>query len=163
MTQQLLIPSKNFDVWGRLYTRYTLEPFPVNGGEPPGVLKTITPVTQADELLKRHRGLFESGSPTATGYVTVMTIPAGIRRQLITLRLTLISGTYTFNAIAVQDASEGNLLPIESFNSATTQIMIPLTAPITLDEGDTIQAFVNAFTDTGPLQLETWCVDEDAY
>jgi len=78
------IPSKQFDVWRRLYARYILEPFPVQNGGMPDVFKTITPVTQADDLLRVPRTLSsaEDISASAGTYTVYQTVPAGKRWRI---------------------------------------------------------------------------------
>jgi len=155
------IPSKKFSIWSRLYERFTLEPLPAS--TPPDVLKTIVPITSADDLLTRHKGLSEDTAVAGTGSVVLMTIPQGQRRLIKHLRATRASGTFTFNAFQYSDVSEGTTLTIDSFTTASTQIMAVLTAPIWLEEGDQIRAFVDVHSVAGNLTLEVSVEEEDAF
>ena len=72
-------PSKRFDVWRRLYTRFLIEPFPAAVGDSPGVSTTITPVTDADILLKVP-GIVDSGlnlTASAGTFVSSTIVPLG--------------------------------------------------------------------------------------
>jgi len=72
------IPSQRFDVWARLYDRFTLEPSVGESG-PPSVSEIVIPVTDADALVTdrvRHGALVNlSGS----GDIIAHTVPTGKR------------------------------------------------------------------------------------
>ena len=74
-----LIPSKRFDVWRRLYTRFLLEPRPATVGVDVG--KTIIPVTVVDLLLVRlaPQSAAQDISASAGAYVAFHTVPSGTR------------------------------------------------------------------------------------
>jgi len=78
------IPSKEYEVYRRLYARYLLEPFPVEGSQA-WVSPVIVPVTNADELLASSQivAQAEDISASAGVYVPYFTVPAG-RRWLLT-------------------------------------------------------------------------------
>jgi len=74
-------PSKLFDLWRRLYTRFAIEPLPVQDGLHPGVATTVFPTTDADELLAvqvantAQLNLDVSAGALVTGF----TVPTGKR------------------------------------------------------------------------------------
>lgn len=74
-------PSKLFDLWRRLYTRFAIEPLPAQDGPSPGVATTVFPVTDADELLKIQvaNTVQLDLDITAGALVTAFTVPAGKR------------------------------------------------------------------------------------
>lgn len=74
-------PSKLFDLWRRLYTRYQIEPVPVQDGQHPGVATTVFPVTDADELVTVQVANTAqlNLNITAGALVTAFTVPDGKR------------------------------------------------------------------------------------
>lgn len=96
MTQEqgaTAIPSRALEVWRRLYTRYALEPFPASVG--PDVLKTIVPVTQADQLLQTPEIREATVTSSAGNIVTYHTVPAGERWEVYGYELERLAGDRT--------------------------------------------------------------------
>lgn len=125
------IPSKQFTIWQRLYTRFTLEPAPVLGSQA-AVSTVIVPVTQVDALLEvRVAGLATldldvAGAILIAGY----TVPAGKRARLLYGR----KGTTT--ASTTISATIGGVTLILS-DAATAGVFLANGAEnIILDEGD---------------------------
>lgn len=80
------IPSRQLEVWRRLYQRYSLEPFPASVS--PDVLKTIVPVTQADLLLRVPVTVVSAATDlqaAAGTYVAMHTVPDGKRWNLVSI------------------------------------------------------------------------------
>jgi len=89
------IPAKKFDVWRRLYTRFLLEPKPLQESNA-AVQVSIQPVTQADELLRTPTIAKNSEdiSASAGTYVAFHTVPAGKRWKVTNIvRAATTSGT----------------------------------------------------------------------
>jgi len=81
----LVQPSRLFDLWRRLYTRFQIEPFPADPEQGPGVATTIFPVTIADDLVKLP--VAQSATldiqASAGGFVLAFTVPEGKRWQIL--------------------------------------------------------------------------------
>ena len=164
MTQNDLvnsIPSRALEVWRRLYTRYSLEPGPATVG--PDVLKTIVPVTQADLLLARHRGIETVTAIAATGVVVVHTVPVGIRRTFITLSMLRSGATFTFDIVNVVDVSEGQTVRIAPQAQTDNFVLGVQSAPIELEEGDQISVNVDTQSGTPDMILQGWVIDQDLF
>jgi len=73
------IPSKRFDVWRRLYTRFLLEPGPASGSRAE-VLTAIQPITDVDAVIAvaTVRRVDADLTP-ASGTVVGFTVPDGER------------------------------------------------------------------------------------
>ena len=80
---QMPIPSKRFDVWRRLYRRFTLEPEPSVGESRAGVGTTILPVTQADELLRTQKLTQAAALDLSTGGSYTAILTAGDQERII--------------------------------------------------------------------------------
>ena len=156
------IPSRALEVWRRLYTRYNLEPGPATVG--PDVLKTILPVTQADELLARHRGIVEDTTITGVGAgIVVHTVPVGIRREIITIRFHRVSGTWTIDMVSANDVSESAEVSLRDQGATANVFVAAWSAPIVLEEGDQITVDVATESVNGEGRLEMWVIDQDVF
>lgn len=132
------IPSKKFAVWDRLYTRFALEPFPAGVG--PDVLKTIAPVTDADELLKEYGADLQDSASVdagATASFTVSIVPEGERWVLYTMNFQRNSGDNQITNIFLRDVSRAINVSVDAF-SGTASRAIRLDQPLTMEEGDEI-------------------------
>lgn len=129
------IPSKRFDIWRRLYARFTLEPAPASGSQA-AVGVVVIPVTQVDRLLgvRAAQLVTEDLSPGAGAARGIYSCPVGVRATVL-----FVSGELT--------SSNTQLLARLLIAGATTDIALtaPGTAfrtyegnPLTLDEGDSI-------------------------
>ncbi len=101
-----LIPSKQFDVWQRLYKRYLLEPFPLVGSRA-AVGMTVQPVTQADELLRVYRVDVSPNldlSPASGADVVAFTVPADERWLLTWLQR---GATIANSTVTLTDGASG--------------------------------------------------------
>lgn len=154
------IPSRALDVWRRLYTRYTLEPGPATVS--PDVSKTIVPVTQADLLLARHRAVAVTTSPGGTGDHVVHTVPVGIRRAFVTLRIARATGTFTFDLVQVTDISEATTVTIAPQAQTDNFFLDPQPGLIELEAGDIVRVNIDAFT-SGTIRMESWVIDQDLF
>jgi len=155
------IPSRALEVWRRLYTRYTLEPGPASIA--PDVLKTIVPVTQADLLLARHKGIITLTTVDGTLDHLAHTVPQGLRQAFVTLALQRSGGTYTFDTIQVRDVSEGNTIIIAPQAQTDNFVLLAQSAPIELEEGDEIHINVDVHSVTGELTMAAWVIEQDIF
>ena len=71
-------PTKRFDLWRRLYTRFLIEPTPAEG-EGPAVSTVISPVTDADVLLREylHPGATGDLQASAGTFSALISVPDG--------------------------------------------------------------------------------------
>jgi len=155
------IPSRALEVWRRLYTRYTLEPGPASIG--PDVLKTIVPVTQADLLLARHKGVVEDTTIIGVGNLVVHTVPEGIRREIITIRFHRVTGTWTIDMVSANDVSEGAEVSLRGQAASDNVFVAAWSAPVVLEEGDQITVNVATESVNGDGRLEMWVIDQDLF
>ena len=156
------IPSRALDVWRRLYTRYSLEPGPASIA--PDVLKTIVPVTQADLLLARHKGIETDTTTTATGLHIAHTVPAGLRQAFITLMIQKTAGgTWTMDRVRAADVSEGTNVAISVQAQTDNFYFVAWAAPLELEEGDSIQIFIDTFVSGSNCALEAWVIEQDIF
>jgi len=126
-----LIPSKQFEAFRRLYARFLLEPFPATGSNA-AVLPYITPITDADELLKVPTSLQAAGDLTGTvgTYVAIHTVPNG---QRWILRNVHRAGSTGSSAIWLQNRGVTGFITI----NATGELAVSGLS-LRLDEADTI-------------------------
>ena len=77
-------PSRLFDLWRRMYTRFRIEPLPAQDTDPPGVLTTIIPVTDADALVTiQVANTVQLDLDVTDGiFVSAFTVPAGKRWRI---------------------------------------------------------------------------------
>ena len=145
---QLTIPSRSLDVWRRLYTRYSLEPFPASVS--PDVSKTIIPVTQADELLKAPTVQLSGAVVTETGNVNMFTVPNGERWTFYGYETDRVSGDRNINAVSVNLG--GAQCAIAEFTAAAShQLLLP--QRLILTQGSTIVQFVTGGATDGTWQM----------
>ena len=155
------IPSRQLSVWRRLYTRYSLEPEPASVS--PDVSKTIQPITNADELLQRPRGLVESVTVTGTGGFGIALVPAGVRWHLVSIHIRQSTGTFTFDRVILRDTSVNLDIIIDQFASATFRTVPGQSAPPVLDEGDRVSSNVDTHSVNGLLLAHLWLIEEDLF
>lgn len=164
MVQEGLIPSKRFDVWSRLYDRYSLEPNPLLKSQA-SVGLTIIPVTQADELLKQPRSFTETTEASATlnANLALATVPQGRRWGLLTFNVARLTGDNTFSRIQLFDASQGVTVILTEFSASTSE-NLRLEVPYRLDEGDLVTVLMDgAGSSASNIRLVMWLEDEAAF
>lgn len=125
MTQHLTIPSRALEVWRRLYTRYSLEPFPASIG--PDVSKTIQPVTQADLLLMTPEVRFNEFESVGSSDVIAVTVPDGERWRLHTVQIIRLGGDKDVSSVSI-------------FDGITAMRVVKL-----VNETDVVEQFQNSF------------------
>jgi len=125
------IPSKAFDIWRRLYTRFDLEPGPAVGGAPE-VGTSIIPVTQVDDLLRLPK-LKVSASTDLSGAgaltIPMLIVPGGERWKLVSL-----FRTSTIAASRIKVIDEGGVTVNLSKGGTAEELYIPGEGMV-LDEG----------------------------
>lgn len=114
------IPSKRFDIWRRLYTRFLLEPAPASTG--PDVGKTILPVTDADELLRVPRIDTTVTGTLTVGLRPVRTVPDGERWRLHAMDIARGSGDRTITRVSLTDVQGPNTMPIDEFTATGSYV-----------------------------------------
>lgn len=95
-------PARIFELWQRLYNRFSIEPVLSDTG--PGVETTIVPITNADELLRVSVMEFADLDlqASAGGNVPAFTVPEGQRWILLSA---LVPGTTANSQLYVGDGT----------------------------------------------------------
>lgn len=155
------IPSRQLEVWRRLYTRYSLEPWPASVS--PDVSKTVQPITNADDLLAKPRAELGIGTAAGTGDLQVAVVPADKRWELEALLVRLSSGDSTMNRIEIRDESEGTNIIIKAFSSSTSEVLPAGLGRIILDPGDSVRVNIDAFTGGGDWHANMWVTESDIF
>jgi len=115
------IPSKEFEVWRRLYARFLLEPMPAEGSQA-WVSPVITPVTDADDLLATPRIDSEAKDIQAAAgvYVPYFTVPTGRRWLLKGLRK---PATTAITRVLLRDTINGVNLDMSADQTAGENVL----------------------------------------
>lgn len=152
-------PSKRFDLWRRLYTRFTIEPLPAQVSESPGIGTIIQPTTDADLLLAVITPVQSGGlnlTAAAGSFVSGVTVPDGKRWRMMYLwRSTSIGSTQIDFIIGGQ----------------TMQFTVPGTAEelqltllgLHLDQGDEIGLITTNDAGDTAVQFRGAALEEDAF
>lgn len=148
-------------LWIRLQNRFKTSQ--VFGAEPPRILESIQPITNADELLQipKVSGLSKTFTELTTGMFLVFTVPEKKRWIAHTITAEVISGTMTIDRIVLYDLG---LLGVTIWNvAAGTYINGYLREKLVLEAG--WKLYVNIVTHTVLAGLESRIVytEEDAY
>lgn len=153
MLQHDSIPSRALEIWRRLYTRFSLEPGPASIG--PDVSKTILPITDVSELLRRPRVATGTAdlSPAAGTYVPVHTVPAGARW---TITAYFVGGSTT--AASIQVSVNGTNVTIRAGSAAEDR-----QGEWVLDENDSIGLVTNADAGDTAILLDIHFREEDSF
>jgi len=155
------IPSKQFDVWTRLYKRYLLEPGPLLVTRAALGL-TVLPVTQADRLLQRPDVRVFTVSITSQSTFTMATVPLGERWTLSFMEMVLAGGTWTHNRLDLRDPGGANMI-IDNYTATGGSELFQPNTPVTLDELWEIRVNVNSHSGAGNGQLTVLIEVEDAF
>lgn len=152
-------PSKLFDLWRRLYTRFSIEPFPATG-EGPAVGTTIIPITDADALLTAPLATSDSLdlSASAGAFVLAQTVPAGKRWTLMWLFRSATVANSRVRAV-VTPAAIGLGLTLQA-----TSLEIPeFITGIVFEQGDTIGMETTGNVGDDAVTLQLYLLEEDAF
>jgi hypothetical protein len=156
-----LVPSKQFDIWRRLYTRFGLEPGPAPGSR--ALLSTvIRPTTNIDDLLRAPAIEMVTGVATPVGVVTFFTVPAGARWHLRALHCIRTAGDRTVDTLYLYTpgGSPMAILTQSAAGSWTTGLLTP--TPL-LDENWTIRLNITGGATDGTWDAEVLVDSEDAF
>lgn len=153
------IPSRRYDAFQRLYARYLLDPGPVQGGQGPGVLTTVIPVTQLDELLAVPKVLSASLAlePSAGTYVVGLTVPDGKRWKL---RLITLNNTAATTRIQMRDESANERV---SLDVNGTSLHVVDGVQYSLDESDSIGALTTGNAGDTAITMAAYVEESDAF
>jgi len=157
----LPIPSKAFEVWIRLYRRYALEPLPLQESRA-GVLPIIQPITDADRLLRLPTIDTSTVEVTAVGWISMLTVPEGQRWGLGFTRAVRASGTMTHNAFRVVSPT-GALMTVHEYTGTAGSELKEWLQELILDQGWTLQVFVDTHSVTGNMQMDVLFELEEAF
>jgi len=152
------IPSRALTVWRRLYTRYSLEPFPASVS--PDVSKTIQPITDADELLRVPAVDITTTGSLTTGEQVARTVPEPQRWKLYSWDVNRASGDRLVEGISLGDGSQS--VRIDSQTAAGTFIT-RLATPLLMDPGWQFILHIAGGTTDGTWLVELLLQIEDAF
>jgi len=162
----MTLPSRRFNLWQRMYARFSLEPAPAQMTEPPGVATVIVPVTDADELLADPGIQFEFSITVGAGVsanTIMLTVPAGKRWKLYTLLCNRTSGDNLCDGFALGDVSVGDIITID-IQTAAVDVVLRLPVPLTLEENDTIRFHTDGSGVSGSdFNTRAWITEEDRF
>lgn len=134
------IPSKRFDVWRRLYSRFLLEPEPLVGSRA-AVSTVIQPITDVDTVVSessiRRAGFDLTG---ASGTFKGFTVPAGERWRPGLLHR---EGTTGNTHLQAELLDEDSALAVITISPNVTSEQFADVRGLILDEGERI-GFVNS-------------------
>lgn len=158
----LLIPSKEFELWRRLYGRFMLEPYPTDGSIA-FVSSVIQPVTQIDELARSIVLQVGTVSITADGTFYGLTVPAEERWRVRSISIGQSAGTWNHEEIRIRDASENELLQLLIYTAQNGTQPFQPGGELTLDQFDQIGAQISSQSVTGDMRVAAWTEVERAY
>lgn len=155
-------PARRFDIWRRLYRRFAIEPYPP-GLEVPAVATVITPVTDADELLRSY-GHFSASTASfdADGVQTALVVPSGKRMRFFALSAFRSSGDRSIIRWILTDASAGINFVLDTF-AATNENYLRLEQPFILEEGDSVNIQSSGGAAATVYLVRSWVSEEDAF
>lgn len=155
------IPSKAFEIWSRLYGRFTLEPNPVTGSRA-GLWPTIQPVTDADRLLRAPTLRREVVQATGVGSLKMVTVPDGERWGVSFTRAVKASGTFTHNEFIVVDPA-GNTMLINPYTATAGSELKEWATEMVLDQGWSLNVNIDTHSVNGNLQMDLLYELEQAF
>jgi len=137
-------PARRFDLWRRLYKRFLIEPLPAQEGASPAIATVITPVTDADILLRApNPDSVDSASLDAArnAYDTIITVGTGERLWVTYIDIQRQSGDNTIDELAflvTNVAGQAIRIVVERFTAVADHVFA-LPQPTHLDERTQIQ------------------------
>ena len=152
-------PSKRFDIWRRLYTRFLIEPVPVSFSEQPGIGTIIQPITSADELLKIPQTLTGDSQDlqAAAGTFTVYhTVPAGKRWKVTVITR---GATQANSRVRFRSKPGDDIMTI----SALATALLPIFLNVQLEEAGTIGMDTTGNAGDDAVFLSVYLEEEDAF
>ncbi len=154
-----VIPSRAFDIWRRLYTRFRLEPEPAEGSRP-GVGMVIVPVTMVDKLLEVVVPTVTTLDLTGVGdlHVPAYTVPTGRRATVLHARRG-ISATITWIELSI----DGSLFSVTAAGVVEAFLGSYVQVPLVLDAGDSIGLHETGNAGDGARLIEILVLEEEAF
>jgi len=155
------------DAYRRLYPRLKL--VGTSGGRlvPPHLLPGIRLTTSLDDLLVAYKVVTAQVSPTADGWITVLTVPADKRWRAHTVTYVKDAGTYSYNALRLTDVSLARNLTLDSFTAENSTRYFPNSAHpvpvLPMDAGDHLDLSITTWSVTGALTMTALVTEEDSY
>lgn len=143
----------------RLVKRFQLQEYPISPDETLLLLRTIQPVTQVDELLRKSELIPVTVDISGAGgnYLVFHTVPAGKR-----WRLQWIDKDATTGASALRIYMADGTTAIDVILSGTAHAVVDMGGKV-LDEGWTIRMKeTNNGGDTA-ISMSAWIEESDAY
>lgn len=160
----MVLPSKRFRIWERLYTRFMLEPPPAGSSPQPAVVKTIQPVTNVDELLTDLGIDLTTGIVgTATGGKEMRSITEDEEWECWVVEMARQTGDRTIDTFSIKDP-ENTEVVIEAFTATATYRSGLLVWPLKMRRGWKFMAnFSGAGTTDGTWKISIYRAKQDLY
>jgi len=146
-------------LFNRLFSRFKLTEIPGKQDAYP-VIRTIQPVTLADDLLKLIEITTHTVSITGNVTVTIATIPADERWQIHSIWYAQMTGTFQVTSFSIYDGT--TLLPIYAPSAGSSQQKF-FEKPMPLDRNWQIQITTSGYSVTGNAVLRMLVEKEKAY
>jgi len=136
------IPSRQLEVWRRLYDRYSLEPRPAT--VVPDVSKTIVPITDADALLVNNGAILTTTSFGAaiSSFENVFIVPADTRVQVSVISIVRTGGDNEWDQVQLLDVSRNIAIPLSFEVNQTAQVIL-LGANLIMESNDRVRILFN--------------------
>ena len=156
-------PSRVFELWQRLYSRFRIEPLPAGEVDAPGVGMVVSPVTDADALLRVPGLKAFTLTAAPVGLNTLFTVPEGKRWHLFSVHAAQTSGDRLLDQLRIGDTSAASTMRI-AIQTAAAEIMYEKAGlPYVLDQLDTIAINLGGGTTDGNWDGRAWVEEEDAF
>jgi len=157
------IPSRQLEVWRRLYDRYSLEPRPAS--VVPDVSKTIVPTTDADALLLEHGASSNTNAFGAaiSSFEAVYGVGAAVRQRVSVIAIARSAGDNQWDRVQLLDISRGVAINISLEVNQTSQVIL-IPSELVLEPSDQVRILFNG---TGvaatTIVCTLWTAEETAF
>jgi len=159
-------PTKKFELWARMYTRFLLEPLAAHLSQSPAVSTVIQPITDADVLLQRPGSDLAAGVSVGAGVSAnniAFTVPDKERWTVLAFDITRATGDNLIDAFSVGDVSAGDIQVFDT-QSGGSEFVSMLRQGVTLEEGDTVRFRTDGTgVSTSTFNMRVWRVVEDLF
>lgn len=125
------------------------------------LIQAIQPVTDIDNILKNTYIKYSQTAVTATGWLTVFTVPLNKRWRLKSISGWNSSGTFTSNQIGISDGS--NTAGLILYTAAGSTPLYQPYSDIIIPQNFLIRAYVDSKAVNGNYDFTAIVEEEDAY
>jgi len=128
----VVLPSKRFTIWQRMYNRYQLEPSPADSPATPGLFTVISPTIDVEDFNRALNSAITALDLTGSAGTVVAAVTAGVERRLRILAVSR-DGSTANSAIAI--LVDSNMIPLTALSTSEAQLQPPR---LYLGPGDSI-------------------------